>query len=111
MNVSDAPEDTQEELIEMINNFDAKTEFLALPIHQFWSKRQKDYPTLSDLVLRRLLPFPTLYLWESAFSQLLVILSKHRNKLNIEDDFRCAISIIIPRIKSLAEKIYAQPLH
>ena len=58
--------------------------------------------------MRNLLPFPTTYLWETAFSQLLILQNKYRNKLDEEDDLRCAISTTEPRIELLAKKTTIQ---
>ena len=111
VNVSDVPETAQEEFIELINNFEAKTGFVDLQIEEFWVKSLIKFPVLSDFAIRNLLPFPTTYLCETAFSQLLIIKNKYRNKLNLEDDFRCAISTTVPRIKLLSEKMQYQPSH
>ena len=80
--VEDAPENAQEEFIELINSDAAKTDFSSKSISQFWiGCLQTNHPILSEIVLRLLLPFPTTYLYETGFSSLLTIKSKYRSRL------------------------------
>ena len=48
---------------------------------KFWIKKIEGYPILSETVLRVLMPYPSTYMCENAFSTLLVIKSKARNRL------------------------------
>ena len=60
---------------------------------------------LTELVgrkaLRVLLPFATSYLCEVGFSAVAVIMSKYRNKIDIEREMRVAISNIVPRFDKM----------
>lgn len=109
--IYDVPEAAEEEFIDLKNNFEAKSWFGELQLQEFWVKTFPKFKVLSEIALRNLLPFPTTYLCETAFSQLLHLKSKYRNKLNVEDDLRCAISTTENRIKLLAEKLQYQPSH
>lgn len=60
---------------------------------------------------RHILPFATTYLSETAFSALVTIKTKARNKLDVHNDFRLAITKITPDIPSLAQDIQAQSSH
>jgi hypothetical protein len=80
------PEITQEDLIEMINYTGIKSEFSSFSETQFWARRLLDYPALAKTVLKILLPFPTTCECEAGFSSLLQIRTKHRSRLNVEDD-------------------------
>ncbi len=111
VNVYDVQESAQEEFIELSNSIVAKTDFVKLSIDEFWVKCQVDFPLLANMAIRNLLPFPTTYLCETAFSQLLIIKNKNRNKLNVEEDLRCALSITSPRINLLSKKLQYQPSH
>ena len=71
----------------------------------FWSSMAASYPNLWDLAFRRLLPFSSTYSCEAAFSQLLHIKMKYRNRLEGTHDLRCAFSETKPRIKTLVDKI------
>ncbi|KAK1346914.1 hypothetical protein QTO34_000774, partial [Cnephaeus nilssonii] len=99
--VEDVPETAQEELIELINSDAARTDFSTMPVTKFWIKCLQSYPVLSETVLRLLFPFPTTYLCETGFSSLLVIKSKYRSRLVVEDDLRCALAKTAPRISDL----------
>jgi hypothetical protein len=105
------PEFAQEELIEMINDTGTKSEFFPFLETQFWVRRLLDYPTLAKTVLKILLPFPTTYECEVGVSSLLQIKTKHRSRLNVEDDLRCALFSTSPRIKKLTAEKRAQPSH
>jgi hypothetical protein len=69
------------------------------------------YSALAKTVLKILLAFPTTYECEVGFSSLLQIKTKHRSRLNVEDDLRCALSSVSTRIKKLAVEKQAQPSH
>ena len=109
--VSDVPEAAEEEFINLKNSFEAKSWFGELQLQEFWSKNFQKFPVISEIAIRNLLPFPKTYLCETAFSQLLILKNKYRNKLDLEDDLRCAISTTEPRIELLAKKLQYQPSH
>ncbi|KAM5251205.1 zinc finger BED domain-containing protein 5-like [Hipposideros larvatus] len=83
--VEDVSETAQKEFIEL-NNDAARTDFSTMPVTKFWIKCLQSYPALSKTMLRLLLPFSTTYLCETGFSSLLVIKSKYRSRLVVEDD-------------------------
>jgi hypothetical protein len=86
----------------MINDAGIKWEFSSFSETEFWVRRLLDYSALAKTVLKILLPFPTTYECEVGFSSLLQIRTKHRSRLNVEDDLRCALSSTSPRMKKLA---------
>jgi hypothetical protein len=102
------PEIAQEELIEMINDKGIESEFSSFSEKQFWVQMLLDNTALAKTVLKILLPFPTS---DVLFSSLLQIKTKHRSRLNVEDDLRCAFFSTSPRIKKLAVEKQAQPSH
>jgi len=51
-----------------------------------------------------LTPFATSYLCESGYSALLAIKTKQRNRLDVKDDMRVALSKTIPQLHVLVEK-------
>ncbi|XP_052611518.1 protein ZBED8-like isoform X1 [Peromyscus californicus insignis] len=109
--VEDVPKTAQEEFIDLLNSDAARIDFSTLPVTQFWIKCLQPYPVLSETVLRLLLPFPTTHLCETGFSSLLVIKSKYRSRLAVENDLRCALAKTIPRISDLVKKKQSQPSH
>ncbi|XP_036027915.1 protein ZBED8-like [Onychomys torridus] len=109
--VEDVPKTAQEEFVDLLNSDAARIDFSTLPVTQFWIKCLQPYPVLSETVLRLLLPFPTTHLCETGFSSLLVIKSKYRSRLAVENDLRCALAKTIPRISDLVKKKQSQPSH
>ncbi|XP_032742843.1 protein ZBED8-like [Rattus rattus] len=107
----DVPETAQDEFIELTNSDVARADFSTMPVTQFWVKCLQSYPILSEMVLRLLLPFATTSLCETGFSSLLVIKSKYRSRLVVEDDLRCALAKTTPRISDLVRKKQSQPSH
>ena len=69
------------------------------------------YPTLTRIVMRKLLTFATTYLCESSFSTLLQIKTSTRNRLKVEDDLRCALSTTEPVIRDLVKQKQSHPSH
>ena len=65
---------------------------------EFWISVEKEYSQLSAAAMNALLPFGTTYLCEMTFSALSYIKNKYRLRLEVEDDFRVAVSHIKPRI-------------
>ena len=111
VNFNSIPETEQEEFIELINDSNAKELFTEVPVIRFWCKIGSTYPKVSKLAIRMLLPFPSTYLCESGLSTMFHIKTKHRNRLSVEDDMRCAIANTEPDIKKLAALKQAQPSH
>ncbi|KAL6046540.1 hypothetical protein STEG23_018200 [Scotinomys teguina] len=109
--VEDVPQTVQEEFIDLLSSDAARIDFSTLPVTQFWIKCLQPYPVLSETVLRLLLPFPTTHLCETGFSSLLVIKSKYRSRLAVENDLRCALAKTVPRISDLVRKKQSQPSH
>ncbi|KAL1768625.1 zinc finger protein BED domain-containing protein 5-like [Sigmodon hispidus] len=109
--VEDVPASAQEEFMELVSSDSARADFSTLPVTQFWIKYLQSYPVLSETVLRLLLPFPTTRLCEAGFSSLLVIKSKYRSRLAVENDLRCALAKTTPRISDLVKKKQSQPSH
>ena len=107
--VEEVHENAQEEFIELITSDAAKIYFSSMSVTKFWIKSLQSNPVLSEIALRPILPFPTTYLCETGFSNLLVIKSKYR--LVAENDLRCALSKTAPRISDLARKKQAHPSH
>lgn len=60
---------------------------------------------------RFILPFATTYLSETAFSALVTIKTKARNRLDVHSDFRLAVTKVTPDIPLLAQEIQCQSSH
>ena len=62
------------------------------------------YPIVSEIALKLLMPFPSTYLCEAAFSSMVVIKTKARNRLDVEPDLRCCLAVTQPRIQKLVNE-------
>ena len=80
--VKDVQLDMQEELIELINSSSDKDIHETQELVTFWLAMRNNYPQLAYNTLQVLLPFSSTYLCESAFSTLVSIKLKNRNKLS-----------------------------
>jgi hypothetical protein len=109
--VDDVPQEIQENFLELTNDSFMKGEFQRLELSDFWVKILPVYPKISKIALRVLIPFSSTYLCESAFSSLMAIKTKSRNKLLSEADARCALSITTPRLSILASNKESQISH
>ena len=66
----------------------------------FWATVYGSYPRVTVAVLTLLVAVPSMYLCESAFSRMVQIKTKSRNRLfDLESDLRCAISKVEPNIE------------
>jgi len=111
--VSDDLYELKEEYIDLKNDGTLKAHYDEVSVDKFWCKRLKEdgYNRLAKAALRKLLIAPTSWECEAAFSQMTILKSKQRNRLNLEKDLRVAISNIKPRITYIAEKNLKQHHH
>ncbi|XP_068237208.1 zinc finger BED domain-containing protein 5-like [Palaemon carinicauda] len=82
--VDDVLEDAEEQFIELLHDSTAKNVFQSNSLSSFWCSIMESYPKISDLAVQFLLPFASTYLCKSAFSSLLAIKIKSRNKLSVK---------------------------
>ncbi|XP_064119038.1 zinc finger BED domain-containing protein 5-like [Macrobrachium nipponense] len=108
---ADVADEVQEEFLELKFNSTAKEDFKDVDLETFWVKYLPVYPLISHQALRILTLFGSTYLCETAFSTLVAIETKYRNRLNVEGDLRCALSSIRPRIQDLVAKKQCQISH
>lgn len=97
------PDPDQDEYLEM--KFDSGIKCLQkeLSVQEFWAQVSASYPRIGKHALKTLLHFSSTHLCESGFSPLLQIKTKARNRLEVEDDMRCALSKILPRFDKLKQ--------
>ena len=65
------------------------------------------YSKTTEKALLILIPCMSTYLREAGFSTLLQIKTKQRNRLDVQDDQRCALSQTIPRIQQLLDQWFS----
>ncbi|KAI6649866.1 Zinc finger BED domain-containing protein 5-like [Oopsacas minuta] len=102
---------TEEELVRLKQDSGAKALFQSASLHSVWCKMPQSYPRLSEKVMWLLMPYPSTYLCEQSFSTMVVMKTKHRNRLEIEKDMIVALSSTKPRIGKLVPEKQAQPSH
>lgn len=100
-----------DQLIELSHSTASKAKHRSVSLIEFWNGMKSEYPELYDKALHILLPFATSYLCESGFSALTAIKTKHRAKLNVEDDLRLCLSRLSPRYDKLCDETQAQGSH
>ena len=83
---------TEEELVRLKQDSGAKALFQSASLHSFWCKMLQSYSCLSEKVIWLLMPYPSTYLCEQSFSTMVVMKTKHRNRLEIEKDMIVALS-------------------
>ena len=106
-------DECQDKFLELINDSTARQEYEEKLLSQFWVAIKDSYPKTTEKALCILIPFVSTYLCESGFSSLLQIKSKQmiyrhkmiyiHNRLDVENDLRCALSQTDPRIRMLSD--------
>ena len=104
-------DELQDHLIEMKNDSSSQDMFEAFPVTDFWLRMASSYPEISKTALKKLLACSATWLCESAFSTLWNVKTKQRNRLEVDQNIRCALSSTEPRIKNLVAKVQSHPSH
>ena len=81
-----------------MNDENARSVFSEKSWSDFWIELAQSYADISKMALKVLIPFPRTYECESAFSALLVIKLKARNRLDAIHDMRVALSKTKPNM-------------
>ena len=85
--------------------------FESNSLASFWIKIKAEYPRLSGMAIKTLLPFPSTYLCEAGFSNMSCLKGKHRNALDIHAPLRVALSSIEPQLDKLVTNKQAHNSH
>jgi len=97
-------EGIQKEFLDMIHDSTLKASFEDENLEKLWEMMEKAYPKVVEKTLF-LTGFLSIYLCESAFSSVVAVKTKARNRLLDRDsDLRCAIPKIAPSISSSVDK-------
>ncbi|XP_076065128.1 protein FAM200A-like [Oratosquilla oratoria] len=70
--------------------------FKVKSMTKFWCTMYQSYSKVSMVALRVLAPFTSTYLCEAGFSTLVNIKTKNRNRLDVGDDMRLALTNFRP---------------
>lgn len=92
LDVASIPNKLQDEFLDLRNDSLARNLFNEKLLTQFWCGMYHSYPNVTMLAFRVSVPFVSTYLCESGFSTLLRLKTKQRNKLNVENDIRLALT-------------------
>ena len=114
LSVSDLPSQenlVQEQFIDLVNVGDAKFVFREMCCRDFWIQMAEPYPAVAKMALKLLIPFPTTYECEKAFSTLVTIKTKSRNRMDVTHDMRVALANTLPNIEELLEDKQGHPSH
>ena len=107
--------DFEEELIEMHVDLKAKLLFKGKNLTEYWNNinTANKCPKLRAAAKPFLLAFPTLCMVKADFSYMNTILTKHRNRLCLQNrgDFRQNLTNFQPNIDNLAAVHQAHPSH
>uniref|UniRef100_A0A4W5NX19 HAT C-terminal dimerisation domain-containing protein n=1 Tax=Hucho hucho TaxID=62062 RepID=A0A4W5NX19_9TELE len=103
----------EDELAELQTDSLSKKYFQENGFKRLWIARGPVVaPKLANYAITKIiLPFSTTYLSETAFSALVAIKTKSRNRLEVHSDFRLAVTGITPDIPSLVKGMQAQGGH
>lgn len=101
----------QDQLAELSSDISLKNYFDDHILEDFWLHIRAEYPVLAEKAIIYLLPFCTTYLCERAFSMLLYLKNRYRNRLDVESELRLNISSIEPKIEMLVTKKQCHPSH
>ena len=105
----------QDELAELLSDLEAKTLLKNLTISKFWTNINiiQKYEKLYKIAQPFMLALPSSYMVEAGFSHINSILTKYRNKLNVEfrGDLRLKLTNFEPDIANLAKKHQTHPSH
>ena len=77
----------------------------------FWIAMTQNYSDLAKMALKVLIPFATTYECEAAFSILLHIRTKYRNKLDVTHDMRVALTKAQPKTDEIIATKQVHPSH
>ena len=94
----------QEELIDLHHDESHPRLLSTASLEEFWTSVKKEKQIIGDEVMTFLFPFATTYLCELSFLALTVIKTKVRNRLDPDDDMRCALSKIGPCIEGIMKE-------
>ncbi|XP_068240086.1 protein FAM200C-like [Palaemon carinicauda] len=104
-------ESLQEEAINLKCDSSTKRDFETMKLEEFWVKYLPMYPKVGEEALCVILPFSSTYLCEAGFSALVVLKTKQRNRLDVENDLHCVLSSFNSRISDLVRKEQQHPSH
>jgi len=111
LNTIDDSDLGKDELIDLRSKEMARHDFQTKNLIEFWCSLTMAYPRAVSTAMKFLIPFATTYLCESGFSTMVTIKTKSRNRLDIKDDMRVALSNTVPDFKAILQSKQQQMSH
>ena len=115
VNVEQAPEEFQVELIELQGNDDLKRDMKDYSLLEFYKRLpEQSFPKIKDLARKKMSLFGSTFICEQLFTKMKHTKSKTRSRLtdcHLENSLRVAASSIAPKIDTLVKKHQAQISH
>ncbi|XP_068212635.1 zinc finger BED domain-containing protein 5-like [Palaemon carinicauda] len=96
LDVSSIPDEIQDEYLDLRNDSSARDLFKVKSVTQFWCGMYQSYSKISMIALHVLVPFASTHLCEAGFSTLVNMKTKNRNRLDVGDDMRLALTNVRP---------------
>ena len=93
--------DLKNKLLKLSADEGLRNPFESNSLASFWIKIKAEYPRLSGMAIKTLLPFPSTCLSEVGFSTMSCLKEKHRNSLDIHAPLRVALTSIKPQLDKL----------
>ena len=114
-NINDCDSTMQEMLIDLQSDEEARAIFRAHGWAAFWIKWKNRFPQLWEKVELFILAFPTTYIAEQGFSEVLYMRNKYRNRLDMNatggDSIRLKLTSLMPAFSNLAKQHQPQGSH
>ena len=97
LNSTDDKDPNKDDLIDLRASKLLLIEFNATSLENLWCSQQYSYQSLAKQAISTLIPFATTYRSEAAFSALVTIKTKQRNRLDSQHGMRVALSKTQPQ--------------
>ena len=104
LNSIDDKDPNKDDLIDLRASKFLQIEFNATSLENFWCSQQHSYQSLVKQAISALIPFAITYRSEAAFSALVTMKPKQRNRLNVQHDMGAALSKTQPQRSVLVQK-------
>jgi hypothetical protein len=99
------------ELITISTDTGLKDTYTNICLINFQAGLKEDFPQVSNVAVKKQLPFPSTYLCETAFSRCAVTKTKYRHGFNVEEFMKIQLSRTVPDFNPLVTSKKVHLLH
>ena len=103
--------DLKDKLLDLSADEGLRNSFDLNSLVGFWIKIKAEYPRLSGMAIKTLLPLPSAYICEAGFSTMSCLKGKLRYALDVHAPLRVALSSIEPQLDKLVPNKQAHTSH